>query len=154
MLPQEGATLAQRMDMAAHRFDVGELGARNRQQVMLHPLEMLADDMQPRIGHQVVDVGHPPRHRVLDRNQAQPGAAFLHGGKGVLEGRAGQGLEVGEGDRAGQMRIGTGLALKGDLAVGAGIGIHDRSRRAKGADFCALRSSAGRDSAAISFEPR
>ena len=37
------------------------------EEVGMHPDEMLADDVQPRVGQQVVDVGDPPVGRVLDR---------------------------------------------------------------------------------------
>jgi len=50
------------------------------------PLEMLADDMELRIGHQMVDVGDPAGDREFSigiiASRARP---FAHRGKGVLE---------------------------------------------------------------------
>ena len=46
----------------------------------MHPHEMLADDVQPRLGQQVVDVGDPPVGRVLHRQHRQIGPALAHRG--------------------------------------------------------------------------
>ena len=74
----------------------------------------LADDVQVRRRQQVVDVGDAAGDRVLDRDHAEFGRAVLQRREGVLEGRAGQGLEVGKIVGAGDMRIGAGFALIGD----------------------------------------
>ena len=42
-----------------------------RQQTVLHPLELLADDEQPGLRQQRVDVGYPPGQTVFARQHAQ-----------------------------------------------------------------------------------
>ena len=66
--------LRQRMDMAVHGLQPGEGRALDRQQVMIHPLEMLADDMQARIRQQMVDVGDAAGDGIVDRDHGELGA--------------------------------------------------------------------------------
>ena len=47
--PDQVAALRECMDMAAHGADRLQAGARNAEQLMVHPLEMLADDVEARI---------------------------------------------------------------------------------------------------------
>ncbi len=56
------AALRQGVDMAVHGLHAGNGRAFGRQQVMDHPLEVLADDVQAGFGQQVMDVGHAARH--------------------------------------------------------------------------------------------
>ncbi len=69
------------------------------------------------MGHQMVDVRHPARHRILDGNHGELGHTVLHLGEGILEGGAGHGLIVREGIPAGDMGIGARLPLKGNAAA-------------------------------------
>ena len=84
------------------------------QQMMVHPLEMLADDVEPRIRHQVMDVGDAAGDRVLDRHHGQRRPIFAHRGEGVLELGARQGRHVGKDPPAREVGIGPEGALKRD----------------------------------------
>jgi hypothetical protein len=108
------AALAERVHVARHALDRVELRAWHRQQLVAHPQEVLADDVQVRIGHQMVDVGDPSRHRVLDRDHGIGDVARRHRGEGLLEGRRGDRLAVGIDLEAGDMGVGARLALVGD----------------------------------------
>ena len=85
-----------------------------RHQLVAHAQEVLADDVEVGVRQQVMDVGDAAGDRVLDRDHGIARLARLHGGQRVLEGRAGDRLEVGKDLAAGQMRVGAGLALVGD----------------------------------------
>ena len=102
------------MDVAAHRADAVERRAGQRQQMMVHPLEMLADDVETGTGHQMVNVGDPAGDRVLDRDHREPRRTVADRREGVLERGAGQARHVGEDAAAGQVGIGARRALKGD----------------------------------------
>jgi len=82
------AALVERVDVALHRLDGLERGALHRQQVVVHALEVLADDVQPRMRHQVVHVGDAARDRVLERDHAKLGLAVAHRREGVIEASA------------------------------------------------------------------
>src|SRR3546814_18239849 len=69
--------------------------------LVLHLLEMLANDMQAGVRQQVMDVGDPPGAGVLDRDHGIAPAALVHGGTGVFEGGAGQGGHFRTGGPAG-----------------------------------------------------
>ena len=71
-----------------------ERRALGRQQLVAHRQEMLGDDVQAGIRHQVVDVGDAAGDRILDRDHAEIGLADADRREGVLEGRAGHGLVV------------------------------------------------------------
>jgi hypothetical protein len=62
--------------------------------LMAHRHEMLGDDMQAGLRHQMMDIGHAPGHRILDRDHAERCLARADGGKRVLEGRARDGVVV------------------------------------------------------------
>ena len=83
--------------------------------LMANRHEMLGNDVQARMRHQVMNVRHPARHRVLDRDHAEFRFARGDRGQRVLESRAGQGLRVGIslGDR--DMGVGARLALERDF---------------------------------------
>jgi hypothetical protein len=61
---------------------------------------------RPAAGRKLVDIGHPARDRVLDGDHGEAGHALAHGGKGVLEGGAGERLPIGIDLAAGDVRIG------------------------------------------------
>src|SRR5262247_490096 len=100
------------MDVASDRAQAIDRGARYGQQMMVHPLEMLADDMEPRIGHQMMDVGNTAGNRVLDRDHRKPRAAFAHRSKGVLKLGARERDKIGKDAAAGEIGIGSEGALK------------------------------------------
>ena len=102
--------------------------ARQRQQVVVHPLIVLADDVQAGIRQQVVDVGDAAGDRVLDRDHRQPGVAVADGRERVLERPAGQRRQLRPGRAAGQIGVGAERALKRDDAIRVGRG--RRVRRA------------------------
>ena len=77
--------LTKRHDMGVDGFQICQTGAGHAKQLMLDPLEVLADDMQARMGHQVVHVTHPARDRVFDRHHGERRLAKLNGGEHVLE---------------------------------------------------------------------
>ncbi len=115
------AALAERHDMAMHRLELGQLDARQREQLVADPLEMLGDDMQPRMRQQMMNVGDAAGHRVLDRDHGELGGAGLNRGERILEGGTGKSLHARIGILRRQMRIGARLALEGDF-VGARCG--------------------------------
>src|SRR6476646_10957633 len=82
---------------------------------MADALEMFANNEQPRIGQQMMDVGDPAGDRVLDRDHGEPCLAALHRGKCVLEGGASKRLHLRKSVAAGKVRVGAWLALIGDF---------------------------------------
>ena len=75
------------------------MSRRQRQQMMLHALEMFADDVQAGIRHQMMDVGDAARDRILDRDHGELAPPLLHRGEGVLEGSAGERRHAGKTSR-------------------------------------------------------
>ena len=129
------AALAKRMHMAVHGLDVLDLGALEAEQLVAHRQEVLANDIEAGAGNKVMNVGDATRERVLDGDHREAGVAFIHGREHVLERVAGQHRHVGKGLAAGDMRVRTGLALKGDDVVGVGgirhhAGLPDSAARA------------------------
>jgi len=100
--------------VAVHRLQLGKLDAGQREELVAHPLEMLGDDIEARVRQEVMNIGDAARHGILDGDHGELGLAALHGGKRVLEGRAGQRLHGRVGVARRKMRIGAGLALEGD----------------------------------------
>ena len=94
-----------------------------RQQLMSHRHEMLGDDVQAGVRHQVVNVGNPAGDRVLDRDHPELGLTRGDRGKRILERRARHRLVVGIDFARGEVGIRPRLALKHDL-LGCG---HDGS---------------------------
>src|SRR3981189_2207739 len=56
--------LGERGDVSRHGLDVCERCALRRQQLMAHRHEMLGDDMEPRVRHEMMNVGDPAGDRV------------------------------------------------------------------------------------------
>ena len=96
------------------RPDALEPRAGHGQQMVVHPQEMLADDVQAAMRHQMMDVRDPPRDRVVDRDHRPLGPALAHRSERFLEGFRRQGLEMRADLTAGEMRVGAGLALEDD----------------------------------------
>jgi hypothetical protein len=76
----------------AHRV---ETGARHGQKLVANPQEVLADDMQVRIRHQMVDIGDPSGDRVLHRDHGIRDLAGGHRGERFFEGRQATGSQSG-----------------------------------------------------------
>ena len=108
--------------MAVNMGQFADFRARHGQKMVMHPVKMLADDVQVGIRQQMVDVGDPPGDGIFDGNHGQPRTAVMHGGEGVFEGAAGQGLHVAPRLAAGKMRISAGHALEGDGGSGRSHG--------------------------------
>ena len=103
------------VDVAVHRLDLRAVGTRHDHQLVMDGKEVLADDVEVGARQQVVDVGHPARYGIVDGDHRKRRLAFGHGLEGVFESAAGHGLVGRVGFDAGDMRIGTGFALVGDL---------------------------------------
>src|SRR5204862_2267508 len=101
--------LPERMHMARHRLELLEPRSGYPEQLMVNPEEMLADDVEMRRRHQVMDVGHPPRYRILDRDHREMRRTGGDRGKRVLESPARQRLVIRERLRTGDVRIGPPL---------------------------------------------
>ena len=130
------AALVQGMDVAVYMGDVRNLGAGQAQQVVVHPLEVFADDVQAGIRQQVMNVGNPPGHGIFNGDHGQRRLTVADGGEGVLKGPAGQGLHLRAHAAAGQVGIGSGHALEGDGFAGVGHGGLG-SRRSGAAEYLA-----------------
>ncbi len=113
-LADDLAALAQRRALAHHGLDAVQRRTLQAQKLMAHAMEMLADDVEPGIGQEMMDVGDAAMQRVLDRDNRQIGLAVAHRRDRILEGGTGNGLGLRQGLARGQIGIGPGLALKGD----------------------------------------
>ena len=109
--------LAERLDMALRRADLGQPGALHADQLVMHRQEMFADDVHVGFRQDVVDVGDAAGRRVLDRNHAEVAGAGGQCRKAVLEGRAGDRLAIGIDLEGGEMGIGARLALEHDFQL-------------------------------------
>ena len=115
------AALAERVDVAVHGADLVEParpGSPSRWNRIRRKCS--ADDVQPGVGQEVVDVGDPAGDRVVDRDHRQVGLAALDRREDVLERRAGQRLQVRVVLAAHLVGVGARLALVGDASGGAG----------------------------------
>ena len=109
--------------MAFDGLDVRQYRALRRQQLMPHRHEMLGDDMQPRVGHEVMNIGDAASDRVFDRDHAEAGFAAADRGKGIFKGRARHRLIIRIDFARREVRIRSALSLENDLLGGG----HDRS---------------------------
>ena len=107
--------------MAVDLLDIRQISALRRHELMVHGLKMLADDVLVRRWDQVMDIRHPAGQGIFDWDHSSPGQAFIHRGEGILKGAAWQGVVFRQTLAAGQMGIGTELALKGHVHVGIRI---------------------------------
>src|SRR4029078_5350766 len=85
---------------------------------MAHAQEVFANDVEVGVGQQMVDVGDAPRDRVLDGNHGKACFARLHRLQHIFKGWTGNGVQIGEGLAASEVRIGAWLALVGDAFGG------------------------------------
>jgi hypothetical protein len=108
------------MNMAVHCLDVRELGARQDHQLEMDRHEIFADDVELRFGQQMVYVCDPAGDGVLNRDHRQVGLALSKRVERILEGGAGQRLQIRKHVTAGHVRVGAILALKGDAIGGIG----------------------------------
>ena len=86
------------------------------EKVHAHGQVMLADDIEPAFGQDVVDVGDPAIERIFDRHDGIVGQPGLDRADGLLEGDAGHRLVVGKHCDGRSMAESTQFALKRDLA--------------------------------------
>ena len=124
---QEPATLGERLDVAVDLADRVHGGALGGEQLVVHLLEVLGDDVQPGGGQQVMDIGDAPGTRVLDRAHGQTGARIIDRGEGILEGGAGERRHLRMNRPAGHVGVGAKSALEGDHVAGDSLG-HDRKQ--------------------------
>jgi hypothetical protein len=118
----EQAALGERLHVAVHHGEVLDSAARQAEQLMVHPLEVLADDMKAGVRQQVMNVRDPAGAGILDRDHGERGPPLGDRRKGVLEGRAGQRGLLGKGRPAGHVGIGPRHALEGDHVAGQLVG--------------------------------
>ncbi len=116
-LADQAPALRKRLGMTLDCFEPLERRPLGCQQAVLHRLEVLVDDIQARLGEKVVYVGNPAAEGILDGNHGERGSAVGDTGKGVLEALAGHRLEVRVRFDAGEMRIGSRLALECDFLL-------------------------------------
>ena len=88
-----------------------------REQLMPHRHEMLGNDMKPGVRHEMVDVRHTARHRILNWDHPEIGLPHTDGGERIFERRARHRLEFGIDLTCGQVGIGSGLTLEDDLVA-------------------------------------
>ena len=114
-LADDAAALPECMNMTFDGLDIVERCAARRHQLMADRQKVFADDEQPGLRQQVMNVGDTAGHRILDRDHAEIGVARRDRGQRILEGGAGQrlGIGIGVGDR--DMGIRAGLALECDF---------------------------------------
>jgi hypothetical protein len=110
------AALRQRDRHGGDGLQVFQPNPRVGHQLEVDRLEPFADDLQARGGQEVVHVGDPPRDGVLHRDHAELAAAGLHRFERLLEGGAGDRLQLGKGRGAGLVAVGAQLALEGDAS--------------------------------------
>src|ERR1700719_4645964 len=115
------AALAKRVNMAVDRSHLIESRALDAEQLKMYRQKIFRDDVETGARQKVMDVGDPPRDRILDRNHAERRGAVGDGGERILERRAGGGFPCGIGVDASDMGIGTRLALVGDLFDGHSV---------------------------------
>ncbi len=108
------AALPERVNVAVHRPEGVQTRARQGQELMVHTQEMLADDVEIGVRHQMMNVRDAAGHRVFDRDHRQMRGAGGHHGEGIFKYPAGHGLMVGESFAAGDVGIGAGLTLIGN----------------------------------------
>ncbi|MEY5038610.1 MAG: hypothetical protein RL472_1716 [Pseudomonadota bacterium] len=84
------------------------------QQIDMHADKGLVHDMQARPWQQRMHIRHPPVGRVFHRQHAQIDRACAGHLDHIFKGLARNRGEIGPGLRAGLMRIGSKLSLKGD----------------------------------------
>ena len=114
------AALRQTLGMAVNLDKIFKCGAARRQQLVVHPLKMLAIDKQTRSRKKMVDVGDAASNRILDRHHRQLGTTFLNGEDHVLKRPAGHDLHLRLNGLAGHMRIGAEHPLKGNNVAAVG----------------------------------
>ena len=56
--------------------------------------KIFADDMEVGGRHEMVNIGHTARHGIINGDHGKGRLAILHGLEGILEGAAGQRLEI------------------------------------------------------------
>src|SRR5262249_31612312 len=106
------ATLAKRVDVTFDSLDIFEGGAFGGKELMANRHEMLANDMEAGLRHQMMDVGDAAGERGLDGNHAQLGVAGGDPRKATVRGGGGHGLGPREDFADREVRIRPRLALE------------------------------------------
>ena len=88
--------------------------ARQTHQLMAHAQKMFTHDEQPGIGQQMMDIGHPACHGILDGDHPQIGITRFHQTQGVFKSCTANRIAAGIDFKRRNMRIGARLALIGD----------------------------------------
>ena len=112
-------------------------GAGHAQQLVVHPHELLADDVQPAARQQVMHVGHPPGDRVVDRRswRSAPARRARPRRRPRTSGRAGRAARETPAGRPCASRRRAGPGTRRCAPVGRRAG-----RRVAGAPGCAAPS--------------
>src|SRR5712671_4089090 len=110
------AALAEGRLLAHYGLDGAKRSPRDGHQLMTNPMKMLAQNIDRRVGQEMVDVGNAAMKGILDRDKSKIHRAFAHGGEGVLERRRSNRLAMGQRLKRGEMRKGAGLALENHAA--------------------------------------
>ena len=105
--------------------------ARDAQQVEVNGQKILADDLQPGLGQQHMDIGHPAGNGVFDRDHGQVGGADGHQFKSVFETRAGNALQFGKHLHARNIGVGARFTLVRNLLGHAPYGFTPGARSPK-----------------------
>ena len=80
--------------MAVNRLQALQRGALDGQQAVVHPLEMLTNDVEVGIRQQMVDIRDPAGDGILDRHHRQFGCTLLHRLEHILEAGAWQRFHI------------------------------------------------------------
>ena len=102
--------------MAMGFFYVRQRCTFDAEKVHVHTNKGFIHDVKTRFWQQAMDISHAAIGRVLDRQHRFDGIPVAHGLDHVLEGRAGQGLQMRACFAAGLVRIGAGFSLEGDTS--------------------------------------
>ena len=113
-LADDLAALAERMHMAVDVPDAFQACALRRAKLEADRQEVLAHDVKPRAGQEMVDIGDASGNRILDRNHGERSRAIGDRREGVLEGRRRQGLPSRMHLFASDVGVCAGLSLIGD----------------------------------------
>ena len=110
----EAPALREGLGMALDAFDAVERRPRHREEMVLHRLEVLGDDVQIRLRQQMMDVRDPTAQRVVDRDHRERDVAARRGGEGVLEARIRRRLHLRVCLLAGKVAVRAWLSLESD----------------------------------------
>ncbi len=119
-LGDQFAALAERHDMRLHALQATKGRALHAHELKTNGEEMLPYNIEPGAWKQMMDVRHPTRDRIFNRDHGKAGFTVFDGGKHFLKGVAGTLHHVGKGFLTGDVRIRTRFALKDDGVLSCG----------------------------------